>query len=315
MVFAASLVVHATPPEPDISPVVQQAPPGGDLREEVRALREELAAERRQQRLILEELRRNRPAPAPRVTETQMGSPAIVEAGEVVDEVVAFGNDVLVHGRVLGSATAFGGNVHIHPGGEVRGDAVSFGGQVLVEPGAHVSGDRVSLSGMDDAFLHESEPEEEGWLSGLYHRTMLLLSLLGAGILVVGLFPKRVGGVSREVSTNPVGAGFVGAAFSTLLLVLSVLFMLLTLGLGTPVSAVGVGVLGAAWLLGFVSVCQVIGDRLPMEQPNGRWAALLGGSFLFAFAGVIGFPGVLLAFLVSMVGVGAAVTSRFGTPS
>lgn len=313
---SAALVAFAVPPEPDVGMVVEESAPSGDLREELRALREELEAERRQRREMLDELRRSRApreAPRPARSTTRMGEPAVVARGEEVDDVVAFASDVLVDGVVRGSATAFGGDVIIRPSGVVHGDAVSFGGRVVVEDGASLHGDRVALESAGPNFVTSDDDAPESWPHWLYRRTMLLLSLAGAGVLVVGLFPSRVQGVAGQIGRHPVSSAFLGAAFSSLIVVFCALFALLTLGLGAPVSAVGLGLLGAAWLLGFVSVCQVIGDNLPLDPPNGRWAALLTCSFLFAFSDAFGFGGTLLTLFLSLAGIGAALFSRFGS--
>lgn len=312
MLSVLAMLAHGTPPAPLAPPVVQRDESVGsstELREELRALRQALDEERTLREAMLEELRASRPRPRSTSSRTRMGAPAVVEAGQEVEELVAFGDDVLVHGTVRGNATSFGGNVQIGSTGVVLGDAVSFGGRVHVAPGGEVHGDRVGLASMDG---FEEVEEGDGWVTWLYHRTLLALTLLGAGVLVVGLFPDRVGTISRQVARTPVSSGFVGAAFASLTVVFSVLFMLLTLGLGTPVSAVGIALLGAAWLVGFVAVCQVVGDRLPMAAPNGRWVALVAGALLFAFGGSLGLGGTLLAFMVSMLGIGAAVSSRFG---
>jgi hypothetical protein len=313
MIALAAMLAHGSP-EP--TTLVAPEEPSGteDLREELRALREALDAERAERRAILEELRRNRPRPARRAVDSQaqLAQVALVAEDQEVDDVVAFGDDVVVRGIVLGDATSFGGDVTIASTGVVHGDAVSFGGRVRVEPGGSVHGDRVGLDAVEATF-DSTDADDVGWLGWLYHRTLLLLTLLGAGVLVVGLFPRQVTVVADRVAHAPVGQSVLGAAFTTILTVSCVLFVLLTLGLGAPVSAVGLAVLGAAWLLGFVAVCQVIGDRLPLEDPHGRWAALLAGALLFTFSSSMGLGGTLLAFMVSMLGIGATVSARFGT--
>ena len=99
-----------------------------------------------------------------------------------------------------------------------------------------------------------------------------------------------------------------------LISVFSGLFVLLTLGLGTPVSALLMAGLGAAWLFGFVGLCQVVGDRLPFaDKPQGRWLTFLVGTMLLTFLGSLPWVGWLVVFTASMVGIGAAITSRFGS--
>lgn len=242
------------------------------------------------------------------------GGTSRVPAGEQVEEAVAFGGNVDVSGRVLGDATAFGGDVIVHNGGSVDGDAVSFGGIVQVHPGGSVQGDRVSLSGASHLVPTVSTAatvDEPGFLQVLYRRVIFLLSLLGAGVLVVGLVPERVGRVARAVDGQPLRSLLVGA-FAVLFLSVATLLFAVTI-IGIPISLLLVGGLGLAWLLGFVGLSQALGDRIPaLKQPRGRWLAFLVGGLVVTFAGFLPFVGWLVILSTSILGVGAALVSRFG---
>lgn len=264
---------------------------------------------------------------------TGFGQPVSVAEGERIDEVVSFGDDVHVAGHVLGDAVSFGGNVRIAPTGRVDGDAVSFGGKVEVEGGGQVSGDRVAMGlPAGPAFpVAPTAPEEPvgagsvlsltrggGWdgaslLVAIQRKLVWLLSLSGAGVLVVGLFPQRVGRVARDLEERPLRAAVVGVLGAGFLLLFSLLFTLLTLGFGLPVSALLVALLGGAWLLGFVGLCQAVGDRLPFEdRPYGRWIAFLVGVVLLTFLGSLPWVGWVVVAAASVLGVGSALSTRFG---
>lgn len=310
--IAVAAPADRTPPE---------APPDATeaLRDDVRALRDELERERIERRRLLEELASARRQVGPHITADDgalvsyaSGPRSHVRAGEEVEDVVAFGASIRVDGTVRGDATAFGGDVTIGPTGVVQGDAVSLGGRVILEDGARLRGDRVGLD-TTTGFVDDRPPPPESWGHYLYRRTLFLLSLAGAGVLMVGLFPTRVASVADRIAESPISSGFLGAAFSSLTLVIGGLFALLTLGLGAPLSLVAFGVLAASWLLGFVAVCQAIGDRLPFEAPNGRWAALFTLSFVFAFSDLFGLGGTLFTLGVSLSAIGATLHARFGS--
>jgi hypothetical protein len=253
------------------------------------------------------------------------GAPVLVEAGNVVDEVVGFGDDVHVEGEVLGDATSFGGSVIIGPDGIVHGDAVSFGGHVQVEDGGTVHGGRLALGvpGVGAIEVRHEGPAAMGALTGvvsgeslfsrLYHQLILLLSFAGAGVLVVGLFPSRVGRIANHLESSPFRSGLVGVIATGSLALFSLLFAVFTLGLGLPVSMMIVAVLGLAWLMGFVGLCQAVGDRLPFEQkPHGRWLAFLVGALLLTCVGNLPVVGWLVVIAASTMGIGAALSSRLG---
>jgi hypothetical protein len=248
----------------------------------------------------------------------------VVEIGahETIQSAVAFGSDIRVEGRVLGDATAFGGDVIVRPSGIIVGDAVSFGGRVLIEDGGQLAGEPISM-------VLPSPPtpgttEAAGSLTGfldlptlaqtLYRRLVLMLSFAGAGVLVVGLFPQRVARVADTLEHQPIRSAVLGSAIASFVAMFSLLLAVVTLGLGLPVSFLLVAFLGLAWLLGFVGLCQAVGDRLPFAQkPHGRWAAFLVGVLLLTFISSLPLIGFLVVSAASLIGIGAASMSALGT--
>ena len=82
---------------------------------------------------------------------------------------------------------------------------------------------------------------------------------------------------------------------------------------GLPVSFLLVALLGLAWLMGFVGLCQAVGDKLPFRQkPHGRWFAFLIGTLVLTSIGALPFIGWLVVIAASMMGTGAALASWFG---
>jgi hypothetical protein len=103
-------------------------------------------------------------------------------------------------------------------------------------------------------------------------------------------------------------AGSVGllTMFAALLLILTIL----------PIFVVAV-----AWLLGIVALGQEIGDRF-MRAINQTWPPILATSFgtflltlVMGYVGLIDCVGWLANFVVTLVGVGAVMMTRFGTRS
>lgn len=247
-----------------------------------------------------------------------------IAAGEVVEEAVGIGEDIEVAGRVEGDTTSLGGNIIVASSGSIGGDAVSFGGEVIVREGGEVFGDRISLTlpisltptevqGPLGAGALTSSVKLDTLLSDLYQRVVWFLSFTGAGVLLVGLFPSRVGRIAESVQAHPFRATSVGILTTGFLSVFSVLFALVTLGLGLPVSLMVIGLLGCAWMLGFVGLCQAVGDLLPFEsRPKGRWLAFFVGSLLLTCISSLPFLGWMVLIAGSAMGVGAAFSTRLG---
>jgi len=329
VIALVSLLVSAwanPPPPPAPAP-----PPAEDLEADVERMRAQLEE---LERRIDEKTAASASVPVTPVAadvdddneRVAFGRPAKVLPGETVDEVVSFGEDVEVAGHVTGDAVSFGGDVLVRSTGRVDGDAVAFGGSVELEPNGVVAGDRVTMGmpsvslglGTDDdapPTVGAMSPSTDGrsLLAGVYRRLVLLLSLAGAGVLVVGLFPRRIGRIANDLEEHPVRAAVVGALATGFLTVFGVLFLVLTLGLGLPITLLLFALLGLSWLLGFVALCQAVGDRLPVEsRPYGRWLAFLVGVVLLTFLGSLPWVGWLVVAGASLLGVGAAISSRFG---
>lgn len=241
-----------------------------------------------------------------------------VPAGQSWEEAISFGGDVRVKGHVTGDAVSFGGDVIVEDGGHVDQSAVSFGGRVVVHPGGTLNGDRVAM---------EVPAERSPFLGALPRvtgaarvwdqvrwRLVMLLAMAGAGVLTVGVFPARVRRIARDLEVRPLRAALLGSLASGFVIVFSVLLAVLTVGLGLPVSVLLLCALGIAWLLGFVGLCQAVGDRLPLNQrPYGRWLAFLVGVVPLVFLGSLPWIGWVVVGAASVIGVGGAVSTRFGS--
>jgi hypothetical protein len=320
------------------APEVPPAPVDAEARGEAEALRREMeqlrreVAELRERAADPNDLDQPPELPHRAAARTSFGGDVKVGPGEEAEEAVSFGGDVEVAGRVLGDAVSFGGNVVVRPSGLVAGDAVSFGGRVVVEDGGEVDGDRVAMGLPAVAPEPAREPPSDpgrSWslaaadlgpvaqatdlMRGLYRKLVWAMWIAGSGVVVVGLFPRRVAQVAADLESHPVRAAVVGTLSSAFVLLFSLLFSLLTLGLGLPVSLLLVGALGIAWLFGFVGLCQAVGDRLPLrDRPHGRWVAFLVGVLLVTFVGSLPWVGWMVVGAASLVGVGSALSTRFG---
>lgn len=240
---------------------------------------------------------------------TQAGL-VVVPHGVIWEEAVAFGGDVVVHGKVRGAATAFGGDVRVMEGGIVEGDAVAFGGRVQVQPGGIVGGNQIGTSGQEAASAESSALGDA--LSWAYDRLVALLTIGGTGVLVVALFPGRVNKVAQRLEARPLRSFFLGAFGGISVATAAILFAITLLGL--PVSVALLGGLAFGGLLGFVGLSQAVGDRLPMRrQEHGRWLAFLAGCLIVGFFSSLPLLGALFAGAAGAAGLGAALSSRFGT--
>ncbi len=194
----------------------------------------------------------------------------------------------------------------------MEGDAVSFGGQILVQDGGSVSGDRVAFGAHTTSAVLPGLENPLGLGRLLARHLVMLLTFAGAGVLVVGLFPSHVDAIAQGLRERPLRAGLLGTLFTGLALVLAVALTLSLLGI--PMAVLVMAVLTLTWILGFIGLCQCVGDNLPIQGVGTRrWTAFLLGVLAIASAGYLPVIGQVLLAGLGFFGAGAAIQTRLGT--
>jgi len=335
----AAAPVQADDPRQPSDPDADEAPSNQwreDLRAEIAGLHSEIA----ELRAALAKLPAAATAPAPpSPTEAAgrrvrgVGGTLVVASGEIVDRADNLGGPIQVRGVVLGDARAIGGDIHVFDGGAIHGSASTVGGDIRVDPGGKLTGAANVVGGkvivkpggklgapagaLQPAAAIGGLPQASGWWqtawdfgASLYQRLVFLLAFAGAGVLVIALMPQRIHYIADQLAERPFLSGFVGVVGTLLAAVASVLLLPTLIGPLLLLSALGI-----AWMMGFVALCQVVGDRLSLgERRAGRWLAFLAGSVILSFVGALPWIGVLVVLAASLMGVGAVITSRYGAP-
>jgi len=253
-----------------------------------------------------------------------------VKEGDTVDNAVVFGGNLDVHGTVDGDATAFGGNVILHPNAVVEGSVASMGGTVIREEGARVEGSTESFGGGNIGALvagevknnlkkelrgsradedeDEDEKDSEGGLAGFI---LKFAALFGLGFLGQLFFPSRMKDVAAELKARPLKSVLTGVLGGLALFVSSVVLCITLIGI--PVAGV---LLLAAMLvtaLGLTAVASELGMRVPVLRGRKTQAVVLAlGSLILLGLGSIPGLGVLVMVLACLMGFGAAIRTRFG---
>lgn len=303
-----SLAQDLPPAEPVLSPQ-SQLEQAAELQTQLRLM----AAEQR-----IAALERELALKSAQADEREMvgrGGAVVVGADVVVPKAVAFGGPVCVKGRVLNDAVSFGDDVLVEPGARVDGNAVSFGGRVIVQPGGAVRGDQVSYAAtpLADQLLRAHPLDGAGGkLRQLARQLVLLFGFAGAGVLMVGSFPKQIDQVESHLVSRPLVAGLLGLAATGFISLLSLLLTITLIGI--PLAMALLAGLLAAWLVGFVAFCKACGDRLPIHDVRARrWVAFLAGVLAVACVGALPWVGRITLVMVGFGCVGAALATRFGT--
>ncbi|MBI2874080.1 MAG: polymer-forming cytoskeletal protein [Firmicutes bacterium] len=282
------------------------------------------------------------PGPAPEVPSSSEITDSIVQIGGdvevpanliVQDDVVAVGGDVHVSGTVHGDAVAVLGSVTID--GEVRGNVTAVLGDVNLQDGARVDGEAVSVggkikraetsrirgkttqvpfSGVDLRGLKDLTPVSEWWLVRAGFKFLGFLGSLALAFLIMAFFPLAVEKVSDRAGAYPARSALVG--FLTLLAMVPAALLLIVTIIGIPLIPVVILAVAAAKLLGWVGVSVFTGGRLAgiFRFDEGRpWLNLLLGAAAIAVAQLVPVLGWLISLALTLIGIGAAVDTKFGT--
>jgi hypothetical protein len=261
----------------------------------------------------------------------RIGNDVHVPEGQVVEgDAVAIMGDVLVDGYVEGDAVAVGGSLILGPNGRVDGDGVAIGGAVEKNGGV-IRGETVSI-GFGTGWCGGP-----GFVMGSFfsnaRRFMLLVMwliiLILLGALLIAVMKRPVDIVSDRVRNEAFFNGLIGLLVWALFIPLIVLLTVTVIGI--PIAILLPFVFVIMMLLGFIGVAVATGQRFA-GGPNGSaykamalGVIILYGLWIFGallkmipgpihFAGsIFGFLGMAIAFVAGTVGLGAVVTSRFGT--
>jgi len=238
----------------------------------------------------------------------RIGGNVIVEEGTEVKDAVAVGGSVTVNGRVRDSAVAVGGSVTLGPDAVIGKDVVSIGGTVKQAQGSTIHGDIVELNipGVSALIPFFLEDTSSSWFWTF--KIASLLGFLAFAVLLVAIMPKPFDLITDNVQQN-FGKVILWAVLGLVVLVPLAFFLLISV-VGIPLIALEVFLAGIAFIVGYIAIAQLIGDKIAalMKRPalGVIWLTVTGllalwligwvpilGSLVKAAAILLGFGGVL----------------------
>jgi hypothetical protein len=277
-----------------------------------------------------------RPAPA-----SLAASPTISSVGHDVvvsqahpGRIIAVLADVRIAARVSGDVVVWGGKVSFAPGGSVAGDLLVFGGSIEApaDRALPVEG-RVSTPGTL-LRLYLSEMRRAPWeggaaaapgsvLSGL--RLLALAAWLAVSLALLYLFASPLARAAMSADEDFSSSLFAGAlGVLTLFLAAGAALSLLPAALAIPIALGSAAIAVVAKIFGMVAIFLLVGQKLvksvaPSRRPDAfaparRPLALAAGFALLGGVSLVPFVGALVWSIASIVAVGVALVSRFGTP-
>jgi hypothetical protein len=263
----------------------------------------------------------------------------VVEEGEIQDNVISWGGEILIKGEVRENVINFGGTIIIE--GKVGEAVVGFGSEIRIASTAMVEGDVLSLGGTldrekgstiygDTVFFSTSEEVTQflkNGLVGVFGVSLIPLLIIFKlitlfiwfllAIILVAILPKPISFASSQIRTSfwPVfGIGLLSIIIFTGLVIFSVFLSFILIGIPILLALIAIGVI--IKIFGRVVVFYFLGNTiyraLSGKQPSSIVAVILG-LLVFGLIGFIPIFGALFSFVLSIIGWGVVIRTKFGT--
>jgi len=237
--------------------------------------------------------------------------------------VVAVLADVRLAARVSGDVVVWGGKVSFAPGGSVAGDLLVFGGTIEPPPAGTLPVEgRVATPG-SLLRLYLSEMRRAPWegasvgpsvLGGLHLIALAAWLAVALVLLYFCASPLARAAMSAEDDwSGALAAGALGVL--TLFLAAGAALSLLPSALAIPIALVSAAFAVVAKVFGMAALFLLLGQRVVKSMaPARRPVAVAAGFAVLGGLSLVPFLGALVWSVASIVAVGVALLSRFGTP-
>ncbi len=229
------------------------------------------------------------------------------------DECVVIGGDLEIEGTVRGSAVVVGGLLRALPGAVLSGDVVGIGDGVQISEDAKITRKavEVNLKALKLDWLKEWLVQcvlkmrplapQVGWvwiIAGIISLVYLLIALA---------FPRPVQSCVDQLIQRPATTFLAGLATKLSFPILTVI--LIMTGVGVLFLPFLLAALVIGFIVGKVAILQFLGGKLGAN--NKPILAFLIGTILVALLYLIPVIGIITFCIISLWGLGAAVTATF----
>ncbi len=228
-----------------------------------------------------------------------------------------------VAARVSGDVVVWGGDVSFSPGGSIAGDLLVFGGKIESPPGGAppVAGRVATPGSLLRVYL--AEMRRAPWegasaapsiIGGLHLVALSVWLAVALALLYFFSSPLSRAAMSAEDDwTGSLAAGALGVL--TLFLTAGAALSLLPSPLAIPIALASAAVAVAAKIFGMAALFLLLGQKLMKSMaPAKRPAALAAGFVVLGALSLVPLLGAVVWSAASIVAVGVALMSRFGTP-
>jgi len=265
----------------------------------------------------------------------RFGEGVFVEHDELVrGDLVVFGGDVIVEGRVTGNVVVIGGSIRARSGSEIKGDAVVIGGGELDEDeDAIIRGERVEIGGFFPTGDWSIASFGDWWGFRWFFPFILFVKVILV-MLTLLFLPERVAVAHGHLQEGPLKSFGVGllsvciGSIASLILMVPLIIMIVGIPVALLIVVSWLGLFVIAWTVASYGVGMWVARRMQFGTTNG-FAYVLTGTVVISLADVIAWglgligvqplewsfeaAGTLIRIVAYTCGLGALISSRFGS--
>jgi len=262
------------------------------------------------------------------------GQATIDPDSQVNGSLILTGGSVEIDGTVNGDLFAMGGSVNLLSNAIINGDVSTIGANINRADGSRINGNTNAINETLSLDLPFSKGEGftgikpsftgvdvlragQNFLQSVFWKTFQALALAILASVIALLAPDPTRRVAKSIFNAPFISGAVGIL--TIFAAPAVILLLIITIILIPVGLIGFILLGIAFLFGWIAIGHELGSRLA-EAIKVEWApAVYTGvgtlmlSILAAGVGWIPCIGWILPAIVSIMGLGGVIISKFGT--
>jgi hypothetical protein len=265
----------------------------------------------------------------------RFGEGVFVGQNELVrGDLVVFGGDVIVEGRVTGNVVVLGGSIRARSGAEIKGDAVVIGGGELDEDeDVIIRGERVEIGG----FFPTGDWSFSGigdWWGFRWFFPVILFVKIVLVLLTLLFLPERLAtahGHLRGGALKSFGVGVLSACvgfFASIILMVPLVIMIVGIPLALLIVVSWLGLFIIAWTVASYSVGRWVAHRMQFDTTSG-FVYVLTGTLVISLADILAYGfslvgisplqwsfeavGCLIRIVAYICGLGALISSRFGS--
>jgi hypothetical protein len=231
--------------------------------------------------------------------------PVNIPKGEITDEVLVFGSDAIVSGRVTDTLVVVNGNVHLTSTART-GIVIDLGGQITQDPGSRA--EAVYSISFQQPFLNSLLVGSALVLAVWAMRLAISVTLIVCPVALAFIFRSRLERPVSYMEKSLRRSALTGVFASVVFLALSSVVAITIIGL--PIAAILLLLYAMLGLLGFSCVSVWLGRMVNLRgvhDPPVWMKALVGAAFIVAF-GNIPVVGPILLAVLWLVGIGAVTT-------